>query len=44
MRVVVVGAGTGGLATAVALRRIGVETQVIERAASIREVGAGLSL
>ena len=44
MRVVVVGAGIGGLATAVALRKIGVEPLVIERAASIREVGAGLSL
>jgi 2-polyprenyl-6-methoxyphenol hydroxylase-like FAD-dependent oxidoreductase len=44
MRVVIVGAGIGGLATTVALRRIGVETIIIERAASIREVGAGLSI
>lgn len=44
MRVVIIGAGIGGLAAAVALRRIGVETLVVERAASIREVGAGLSL
>ena len=44
MRVVVVGAGIGGLAVAVALQKIGVETLVIERAASIREVGAGLSI
>lgn len=44
MRVVVVGAGIGGLAAAVALRRVGIEALVIERAASIREVGAGLSL
>jgi 2-polyprenyl-6-methoxyphenol hydroxylase-like FAD-dependent oxidoreductase len=44
MRVVVVGAGIGGLAAAVALRRIGVEALVVERAASIREVGAGLSI
>jgi 2-polyprenyl-6-methoxyphenol hydroxylase-like FAD-dependent oxidoreductase len=44
MRVLVVGAGIGGLAAAVALRRIGIETLVIERAASIREVGAGLSI
>lgn len=44
MRVVVVGAGIGGLAAAVALRKIGIETLLIERAASIREVGAGLSI
>jgi 2-polyprenyl-6-methoxyphenol hydroxylase-like FAD-dependent oxidoreductase len=44
MRVLVVGAGIGGLAAAVALRKIGIETLVIERAASIREVGAGLSI
>jgi len=30
--VVIIGAGIGGLAAAVALRRIGVETLVIERA------------
>ncbi len=44
MRVVIVGAGIGGLAAAVALHRIGVEALVLERAPSIREVGAGLSL
>ena len=44
MRAVVIGAGIGGLAAAVALRRVGFETLVIERAASIREVGAGLSI
>jgi NADPH-dependent 2,4-dienoyl-CoA reductase/sulfur reductase-like enzyme len=44
VRAVIIGAGIGGLAAAVALRRIGIETLVIERAASIREVGAGLSI
>src|SRR5262245_55196537 len=44
MRAVVVGGGIGGLAVAVALRRIGVEVEVHERAPEIREVGAGLSL
>jgi 2-polyprenyl-6-methoxyphenol hydroxylase-like FAD-dependent oxidoreductase len=44
MRVVIVGAGIGGLAAAVALRRIGVESLIVERADSIREIGAGLSL
>src|SRR5215469_15108509 len=44
MRVVIIGAGIGGLAAAVALHRIGVQAHVIERAPSIREIGAGLSL
>ena len=44
MRATIIGGGIGGLAAAVALRRIGVETLVIERVASIREVGAGLSI
>ena len=44
MRAVIVGAGIGGLAAAVALRRVGVETVNLERDANIREVGAGLSL
>src|SRR5262245_13083304 len=44
MRAVVIGGGIGGLAVAVALRRIGVEVEVHERAPEIREVGAGLSL
>lgn len=44
MRAVIIGAGIGGLATAVALRRIGIETLVVERVGSVREVGAGLSI
>src|SRR6516164_9698949 len=44
MRIAIIGAGIGGLAAAAALHRIGVEALVIERAPSIREVGAGLSL
>ena len=44
MRALIVGAGIGGLAAAVALRRVGIETLVIEQVAEIREVGAGLSL
>lgn len=39
-----VGAGIGGLAAAVALRRVGVEPLIVERVSHIREVGAGLSL
>jgi 2-polyprenyl-6-methoxyphenol hydroxylase-like FAD-dependent oxidoreductase len=43
-RAIVVGAGIGGLAAAIALRRAGVDVRVFERAAVIREVGAGISL
>ncbi|PWR13237.1 FAD-dependent oxidoreductase [Micromonospora acroterricola] len=41
---VVVGAGIGGLSAAVALRRQGWRVTVLERAAELREVGAGLTL
>jgi 2-polyprenyl-6-methoxyphenol hydroxylase-like FAD-dependent oxidoreductase len=44
MKVLIVGAGIGGLAAAVALRRAGVACEVFERAAQLREVGAGISL
>lgn len=44
MRAVIIGAGIGGLATALALRRIGIECVVLEQVPTIREVGAGLSL
>jgi 2-polyprenyl-6-methoxyphenol hydroxylase-like FAD-dependent oxidoreductase len=44
LKVVVVGAGIGGLTAAVALRRVGFDVTVYERAAELREVGAGISL
>lgn len=44
MRAVVIGAGIGGLATAAGLRRAGADVVVLERAAELRAVGAGLSL
>ena len=43
-KVVVAGAGIGGLTAAIALRRSGFEVAVFERAAELREVGAGLLL
>ncbi len=43
-KVVVVGGGIGGLATAIAFRRQGWEIEVLERSARVAEVGAGLSL
>ncbi|MBP0496075.1 FAD-dependent monooxygenase [Pararoseomonas indoligenes] len=43
-RVVVIGAGIGGLAAACALRRAGAEVSVHEQAPAIREVGAGIQI
>jgi len=40
----IVGGGIGGLTAAVALGRAGVEVAVFERAAELREIGAGISL
>lgn len=44
VRAIVVGGGIGGLTAAIALRRIGVEVVVFERAGELREIGAGISL
>jgi 2-polyprenyl-6-methoxyphenol hydroxylase-like FAD-dependent oxidoreductase len=44
VRAIVVGGGIGGLTTAIALRRIGVEVVVFERADELREIWAGISL
>jgi 2-polyprenyl-6-methoxyphenol hydroxylase-like FAD-dependent oxidoreductase len=43
-QVVIVGAGVGGLCAAIALRRAGLEVVVLEQAAELREVGAGVLL
>ncbi|MEU2779325.1 alpha/beta hydrolase fold domain-containing protein [Streptomyces sp. NPDC007162] len=42
MKALIVGGGIGGAAAALALQRQGVEATVLERAAEISEVGAGL--
>ena len=44
LRVAVIGAGIGGLASACALRAFGFEVAVYERAPAVGEVGAGLQL
>jgi 2-polyprenyl-6-methoxyphenol hydroxylase-like FAD-dependent oxidoreductase len=43
-RVIVVGAGIGGLAAAIALHQVRLHPVVFERAPELREIGAGLSL
>jgi len=42
MRIIVIGAGIGGLAAALTLGRSGLEVQVFEQASELREVGAGV--
>lgn len=44
LNVGIIGGGIGGVAAAVALRRVGIEVTVYERAVALREVGAGLML
>jgi 2-polyprenyl-6-methoxyphenol hydroxylase-like FAD-dependent oxidoreductase len=43
-RALIVGAGIGGLAAAIALRKAGWEVRVFERSASLRELGFGVGL
>jgi len=44
MRVVIVGAGVGGLTLALLLRRQGVAAEVVEQAPELREAGAAIAL
>jgi salicylate hydroxylase/6-hydroxynicotinate 3-monooxygenase len=44
LRVAIVGAGMGGLATAAALRRVGIEVQVFEQAQQFTRLGAGIQV
>jgi 2-polyprenyl-6-methoxyphenol hydroxylase-like FAD-dependent oxidoreductase len=44
MRVVIIGAGIGGLTTALALQQRGIDVDVYERTTVLTDVGAGLSL
>lgn len=42
MKVLVIGAGIGGLATAIALKRKGINVEVYEAAPAIKEAGSGI--
>ena len=44
IRVVIIGAGIGGLGAACALHRRGFEVEIYERAPRLEEVGAGLQV
>ena len=44
LKAIVIGAGIGGLATAVALRRRGHDVTVLEQADKLAEVGAGIQV
>ena len=44
LSVAVIGAGMGGLATAAALTRAGVDVQVYEQAARFARLGAGIQI
>lgn len=43
-RVIVIGAGIGGLSAAIALRRAGIPVAVFEQSSELKEVGAGVGL
>jgi salicylate hydroxylase len=44
VRVIIAGGGTGGLASAIALRKAGIEPLVLEQAPAFTAIGAGLGL
>src|SRR4051795_3115200 len=44
MRVIIIGSGIAGLSAAIAIRKVGIDVTVYERAPQLGEVGAGISL
>jgi salicylate hydroxylase len=43
-KIVVIGGGIGGLTVALALLRLGIETEVYEQSNELREAGAGVQI
>jgi hypothetical protein len=43
-QVIIIGGGIGGLSAAIALRRVGIEATVFERASELKEIGASVAL
>ena len=43
-KIIIIGGGIGGAATALALNQAGIEYRVYERTKTLREVGAGIAL
>jgi FAD-dependent urate hydroxylase len=44
LKVVVIGAGIGGLTTGIALRQVGFQVEIYDKVRSLRPIGAGISL
>jgi FAD-dependent urate hydroxylase len=44
LKIVVIGAGIGGLTSGIALSQVGYEVEVYDRVKELRPVGAGISL
>src|SRR5262245_7181553 len=44
MKVLIAGAGIGGLTAALALHEVGIEAEVFEQAGAVRELGVGLNV
>lgn len=44
MKALIIGGGVAGLSAAVGLQRVGIGTEVFERAPEIRDIGAGKSV
>ena len=43
LKVVIIGAGMGGLATGIALRQVGYQVEIYDRVSELRPAGAGIS-
>jgi len=44
MKIVIAGAGIGGLTAALALHQVGIEAELFEQAAEVRELGVGINM